>query len=119
MTEWYKTFYADIDNMRMEEFLAGQTDDAIVVVGNFPKAVGKEQIRAGIGGFWSQIGGLKHNFVNVIESGNITVLESMIDYTRKDGAVVTVPCASVLKRRGQLVCELRVYLDLAPVFAPR
>ena len=118
MATWYQQFYDDIDNLRMEEYLAAQTEDATVVVGNGPKVMGRQQIRAGIGGFWGKIGGLRHRFFNVIESGDFTVLEAHIDYTRKDGRVVTVPCTTVLKRRDSLISETRIYIDLAPVFAP-
>jgi len=55
---------------------------------------------------------------NVHDAGATTVLESVVDYTRKDGQVVTIPSASFLDRaQDGKVSELRVYIDLAPVFA--
>jgi hypothetical protein len=46
-----------------------------------------------------------------------TICELNVDYTRKDGPHVTVPCTSFLDRQGDLVDELRIYIDLEPVFA--
>ncbi len=116
---WLKDYYDDVDNMRLEEFVARHTDDVMVQFGNNPPANGKDEVRGAIGYFWEMIGGLKHNFVNVIEDGDVTVLEANIDYLRKDdGQTVTVPCVSILRRNGELVEQLKMFLDLAPVFSP-
>ncbi|HZO36069.1 MAG TPA: nuclear transport factor 2 family protein [Solirubrobacteraceae bacterium] len=118
MSDWVTDYYDDVDNMRLEPYLEHHTDDAVVTFGNNPPAVGKEAIRAAIGGFFSTIGGLKHTFVHSYTDGDTTYLELSIDYTRKDGGIVTVPAASVLHRRGDLVDALRIYIDVAPIYAP-
>jgi len=118
MGDWLRDYYDDVDGMRLQEFLDRHTDDVVVRFGNNPPAVGKAEVGQAIGYFWGLIGGLRHSFVNVYANGETTILESEIDYTRTDGLHVTVPCTSVLHRRGELVDQLRIYLDLAPVFAP-
>ena len=118
MSDWINDYYANIDNMRLDDFVNSHTDDVVVKFGNNPPAVGKDQVRAAIGQFWTLIGGMKHSFVNVHEAGNTTVLEADIDYTRLDGQVVTVPCASIIDRVDDgKVSGLRIYIDLAPVFS--
>ena len=69
------------------------------------------------GYFFSTIQGLKHNFINVVEGQGLTVLEAKVDYHRKDGRQVTVPVVTVLERKGELVSSLRIYFDVAPVYA--
>jgi ketosteroid isomerase-like protein len=118
MDTWLRDYYDDVDNMRLQEFVDRHTDDVVVQFGNNPPAVGKEQVAEAIGAFWEMIGGLRHRVVNEFADGDTTILEATIDYTRKDGAVVTVPSTSILHRRDGLVDQLRVYLDLGPVFAP-
>ena len=118
MGDWLKDYYDDVDNMRLQAFVARHTDDVVVKFGNNPPAVGKAQVEQSIGYFWTMIGGLRHHFVNVFTDGDTTILEAEIDYQRKDGGTVRVPCTSILHRRDGLVDGLRVYLDLAPVFAP-
>ena len=115
--DWYRPLYEHIDAMRMDGFLAGLSDDVQVVFGNYPAAVGRAQVREAIGAFWASIGGLRHRFENVVQNADQTLLEGNIDYTRKDGRVVTVPVATVLKRRGDKVSEMRIYIDVAPVYA--
>ena len=112
-------YYADVDAMRREAFVERHSDDATVVFGNNPPAVGKKAIRAAIGGFWSMIGGLRHERRNLwfINDGDTAVLEAVTHYTTKGGAKVPVPCVSLLDRNADgKVSSLRVYIDLAPLF---
>ena len=117
MKHWFSDLYSSIDAMRLEEFAAGLAPDVEVVVGNNPPMRGREAVKEGIGHFWSSIGGLKHNFVNVAEANGLTFLEAKVDYLRKDGKQVTVPVVTVLERKGELVRSLRIYFDIAPVYA--
>ena len=117
MSDWVHDYYDDVDNMRLDEWVARHSDDVVLKFGNNPPAQGQDEIAQNIGQFWSTIGGLKHDFVNSYEVDSTTILELNVDYTRADGAHVTVPCTSFLHRDGELVDELRVYIDLAPVFA--
>jgi ketosteroid isomerase-like protein len=118
MSDWLRDYYADVDNMDLDAYVAHHTDDAVVKFGNNPPAVGKEQIAEAIGGFFTTIGGMRHHFVAIHQSGDTTILEADIEYTRLDGTKVRVQSASFLHRRGELVDELRIYIDLAPVFSP-
>ena len=119
MSDWVQRYFDDVDSMQMEPFLAWHTPEIRVRFANNPEAVGQEQVRSAIGQFWDAIGGLKHNIVNVWETpDHSAVVESMIDYTRKDGRVVTIPCTTILHRDGDKVDSLRIYLDGTPIFAP-
>jgi ketosteroid isomerase-like protein len=113
----YPTLFDNIDNMRMDAFLAGVTEDIVIVFGNNSPAIGKEQVRNAIGALWQTLDGLKHNFVNVIQQGTCLVLEANVDYVRKDKKVVTIPTVSILLFRGSKVSEWRIYSDIAPIFA--
>ena len=119
MSTWIDDYYADVDAMRLEAFVERHSDDATVVFGNNPPAVGKEAIRAAIGGFWSMIGGLRHERRNLwfINDGHTAVLEAVTHYTTKGGAKIPVPCVSLLDRNADgKVSSLRFYIDLAPLF---
>lgn len=122
-TSWVREYYDDVDHMRMEEFLAWHTPDVTVRFANHPPAHGPDQVRGAIGHFWETIGGLKHNIVNVWGNDDGTaVVEANIDYTRLDGKVVVTPCVTLLHRAGDAeparVDQVRIFVDLAPVFAP-
>jgi ketosteroid isomerase-like protein len=115
--QWLVDYYQDVDNLRLEAYVARHTDDAVVHFGNNPPAVGKQQIGEAIGGFFSMIGGLSHEFVNVWEQDGTTILEAVVHYRTKDDQHVAVPSVSLLHRQGDLVDSLRIHIDLAPLFA--
>jgi ketosteroid isomerase-like protein len=117
MKPWYADMYANVDAMRLDDFVAGLAPDVEVVVGNNPAMKGRQAAKEGIGFFFSTIEGLKHRFVNVVEGQGLTFLEAKVDYRRKDGREVTVPVVTVLERKGELVSSLRIYFDVAPVYA--
>jgi ketosteroid isomerase-like protein len=119
MGGWLDDLYEKIDAKDLDAFLAALSDDVVVVFGNNPPAVGKEQVGAAIGGFFGTIASMSHNFRNVFVDGDTTLLEADIDYGRLDGPTVTVPCMSLLHRDADgLVDQLRIFIDVAPVFAP-
>lgn len=118
MGDWVRDFYDNVDNRDLEAFLGSLSDDVVVKFANNPPAVGKEQVGQAIGGFFESIAGMTHTFVDVHAAQDATVVEADIEYVRIDGAHVRVPSATILHRRGELVDQLRIYIDLAPVFAP-
>jgi ketosteroid isomerase-like protein len=114
--EWVVRYYKTVDGMQIDDYLAMHTDDVRLCFGNAPPAQGKDQVREGIEYFWSTIDGLHHNFVEVWEQGDTAIVEAAIDYTRKDGKVVTLPCVSILRRDGDLVNDLRIHMDVGPIY---
>ncbi|MFC4948002.1 nuclear transport factor 2 family protein [Pseudonocardia sp. GCM10023141] len=120
MSEWIDAYYADVDGMRLQSYVDRHTEDAEVVFGNNPAAIGKAAIGEAIGGFWSLIGGLRHERRNLwfVDDGNTAVLEVITHYTTKGGTHVAMPCVSLLDRAPDgRVSSLRVHIDLAPLFA--
>jgi len=120
VSDWISDYYDDVDNMRLEAYVARHSENAEVVFGNNPPAVGREAIGQAIGGFWSIIGGLRHETRNLwfVNDGSTAVLEVLVHYTTTGGSHVAVPCVSLLDRGDDgLVTSLRVHIDLAPLFA--
>ena len=119
MSDWITDYYADVDAMNLPSYLDRHTEDAEVVFGNHPPAVGRQAIGEAIGGFWSLIGGLRHERRNLwfVDDGRTAVFEVITHYTTKGGAAVSMPCVSILDRADDgRVRSLRVHIDLAPLF---
>jgi len=119
MSDLITDYYTDVDGMNLQSFVDRHTDDAVVQFANFPLSVGKEAIGSALGGFWSTIGGLRHERRNLwfVDDGNTAVFEARLHYTTKGGAEVVVPCVSLLDRAADgRVSSLRVHIDLAPLF---
>ena len=116
-TEWVKDYYATVDGMKMEEYLAWHTDDVKFRFGSTPTTTGKEPIRQSLSQLWGALESLHHDMTGVWESGDVTIVEAEITYTRKDGKVVVLPAASILRRKGNLVNDMRINMDINPLFA--
>jgi ketosteroid isomerase-like protein len=112
-----RTYYDIVDQMDLAKFKAMHSDDCKVYFANYPAAVGPEAIAGNIGYFWSTIKGLSHKFVNRWDNPNETILEVAVDYTRLDGKHVVLPCVSIVKPSGDKIGELRVFIDVAPIYA--
>jgi ketosteroid isomerase-like protein len=117
MSDWVKRYYSAVDSMNVEEFTALHTEDVRLRFGNAETVVGRDAVVSGITGFWGAIKGLRHNFVQTWDEGDVEIVEALIDYIRHDGKVVTLPCTTILRKRGDLVQDLRIYMDVSPVFA--
>lgn len=116
-TDWLTAFYDDVDNMRMDPMLDRFTDDAVVEFANNPPAHGKEQIRAALGGLWAAIAGLRHDIHERYDKPGCSLIEVTVTYRRKDGGLVPLPAASALMHRDGKVYKLKIYIDIAPLFA--
>lgn len=117
MSDAITDYYDAVDNLRLDEFMDRHTDDAVIRFGNNPPVQGKAAIRETIGGFWSMLNGMQHTVKNRWDVDDTTILEADVKYDLKDGRTVEVPCASILERSGEQISNLRVLIDLAPLFA--
>jgi ketosteroid isomerase-like protein len=119
MARQLQTTFDAIDAQDVETFLAGLSPDVVFTFGNNPSAVGHDQVRGAVEGFWSSIGGLKHHLQDMWHpEPDVSVANLQVEYTRLDGGVVTVPCVDVLRWDGDTVSDWRIVIDLAPVYAP-
>ena len=122
-TQDYVTDLFDaVDALDAAAFAERFTEDGTFRFGNAPAVVGREQIEEGVAGFFSTIGGLKHEIVGMWsgtwEGGQVTSVETTVTYRRKDATVTdAIPVTSTLRMRGDLIADFRVFADISPVFA--
>jgi ketosteroid isomerase-like protein len=108
-----------IDKQDAAGFVAGLTDDVVFTFGNHPSAVGHDAVTGAVEAFWSSIGGLRHRVQDLWEvEPDVTVVWLLVDYTRLDGQVVTVPCVDILRWTGDKISDWRIVIDVAPIYAP-
>ncbi|MEW2165640.1 nuclear transport factor 2 family protein [Streptomyces sp. NPDC007084] len=116
MSDWITDYFADVDAMRLDAYVARHAEDAEIVFANNPPASGRDAIGGAIGGFWATISGLRHEVHNQwqLNDGNTAVVEATAHYTTHGGSTVPTPCVSVLDRNAEgQVTSLRVYIDLS------
>lgn len=114
---WVHDYFRSVDSMNMDAYLAFLSEDVRFRLGNNPPISGIPAVKDRLTTFWSQLKGLRHNIVNLWELDDVTIVESTVTYTRLDDREVTLPVATTMRRHGDKVSDIRIYIDLAPLFA--
>ncbi|TKK88579.1 nuclear transport factor 2 family protein [Herbidospora galbida] len=109
-----------VDTFDPDEFVKLLAEDATLRFGNAAPNKGREAIAAGLRGFFSTIGGLRHRIVRTWETGADVVAETEVTYTRLDGGETGVVAVSIWTVGDDgLITDYRVFVDLAPLYAPQ
>jgi hypothetical protein len=115
--QWLKDKYTAVDKMDAESYRTFLANDCKLQFGNNPIVECNNEIIGGIQHFWDAIGGLDHSFLNVLGSDYHLAAEALIDYTRKDGKIVAIPCVTTIQRDNNgLASFIKIFIDTTPIF---
>jgi ketosteroid isomerase-like protein len=122
---WARDLYAEsVDHKDAAGFAAAFTPDAWLRFGNADTLVGREAIREAIAHFFTAFAELRHQSRGAFLDGDTLVLEAVVTYTRHDERQVTIPAVTIFRLAGTnaagrpVADQCRIYVDLAPLFAP-
>jgi alkylhydroperoxidase/carboxymuconolactone decarboxylase family protein YurZ/catechol 2,3-dioxygenase-like lactoylglutathione lyase family enzyme/ketosteroid isomerase-like protein len=104
------------ESMNVENFVKFYTADAHYQFSNFPVAYGPEGIKESSVGFLQTVAKVYHHITNIWEQGDTVICEMEVTYIRHDGKVFRLPCCDTIVFKGDKVQELRIYMDISPVF---
>jgi ketosteroid isomerase-like protein len=106
------------ESMHVENFVKFYSDECWYQFANFPVAHSPQEIVDASQAFLSKVAKVLHHITNLweVEPG-VLVCEMMVDYTRHDGKVFSLPCCDTIRIEDGKVKELRIYMDINPVFA--
>ena len=114
----HETLFEDIDSMDPDRYARHLSDDAVMRFGNGEPVVGRGAVRDAWAGFCADLHGVSHDLVERWEEGATTIVESRVTYTRADDSTVTIPAVTIYRASGDLIDDYRIFIDLAPLFAP-
>ncbi len=123
---WATHLYATgVDRKDADAFAGAFTEEAWLQFGNNPRLHGREAVREAIAGFFQAMRSLRHEFKNSWIADDTLINEAVVTYTRHDGVDVSVPAVTIFRLLpvaqrvgGVMVDQCRIYVDLAPLFAP-
>lgn len=125
--DWARELYEQVvDRKDADGFAAAFTTDAWLRFASSPPVVGRDAIRAAIAHFFTTFQALRHEPVASWVVDETLILEARVTYTRHDGRLVTIPAVTIFRLvhpgiavRGEpVVDQCRIYVDLAPLYAP-
>ena len=101
-----------------DEFVTFLAEDAQFRLGNPDAKVGREDISDSLVAFCRQVKGIYHDIKLMWEpEENVVILDMEVTYYRLDGTVLRLPVMDFFRFKGNLIQELRIFMDVNPVFA--
>lgn len=101
-----------------EGFVTFFTDTPVYQFGNFDVCLDKQSIKKSADNFFSQINAVYHEIKAMWEVGDVVFVEMDVAYWRKDGSMISLPCSDIFRVEGDKFSELRIFMDVNPVFNP-
>ncbi|WP_194972600.1 hypothetical protein [Aquiflexum lacus] len=115
--EWLKSKYTAVDTMNAEVYRTFLAEDCQLMFGNNPIVQCNNEIIGGIKHFWDTIGGLDHSFKSILGYDHHFAVEALIDYTRNDNQIVSIPCVTLIERNNEgLATFVKIFIDITPIF---
>ncbi|ARV57823.1 carboxymuconolactone decarboxylase [Nostocales cyanobacterium HT-58-2] len=115
-SEIVKRMFQAGESMNVENFVKFYTENAHYQFSNFPVAYGPQGIRDSSVDFLKKVAKVYHHIKNMWEAGDTVICEMDVTYIRHDGKVFTLPCCDTIVFKGDKVQELRIYMNIDPVF---
>ncbi|MDJ0554268.1 MAG: DUF1857 family protein [Microcoleaceae cyanobacterium MO_207.B10] len=115
-TDLVKRLFSRGEAFDSEGFITFFTDKPLYQFGNFDVCLDKESIRKSADNFFSQINAVYHEIKMMWEVGDVVFVEMDVLYWRKDGSMVSLPCFDIFRVEGNKFSELRIFMDVNPVF---
>jgi len=111
---WIYEFFRSADSLNLDRLSAHMTEDVRLTFANYPTTQGKPAFRQAIGDLWGRIKGMSHSISGAwsLHGGRIGIGELIVMYTRRDDTLYTIKCVTVLRRRGDEVCDIRIHADV-------
>ena len=118
----YSDYLEVLDRYDVDGFATFLAEDVRVQFNYDEPMTGKETAVQGLGGFWASIRAmgysLTHEPLNIYGTDDRYVLEALNHYDRAGSPRVTVRAVAFTDRdEAGLVTSIRVYQDLAPLYA--
>ncbi len=101
-------------------FITFFTDTPTYQFGNFEVCLNKEAIKASADNFFNNINAVYHEIKMMWEHGDNVFVEMDVQYWRKDNSYISLPCFDIFRMEPgtDLFSELRIFMDVNPVFEP-
>lgn len=105
-----------IDQRNAQAFASEFTDAGAFRFGNAPALLGPAAIEDTVGGFFSAIGGLRHELLDCWEQADASFCHGQVSYQRLDGSRLEVPFAVILRGEEKALREYLIFVDNSELF---
>jgi limonene-1,2-epoxide hydrolase len=117
MSDAIRQLFATGEAMNSDKFITLFSENARYRFGSFEPVVGREAIRNSVTNFFPLVKALYHDIQSIWEQGNKLIVEMDVIYTRHNDTVITLPVADIFRFEGDLIRDMRIFMDVNLVFA--
>ncbi len=106
------------ERMNVDEAIKMFTEDCQYRFGNYPPATGREGVRrSATSTHLEAIKGCTFDIQELWEfqGGDVVVCQMEVNYIRTDDSVLTLPCTDVFRMEGNLIKDMRIFMDPSPL----
>jgi len=116
MKDFVNNLFTATDRMDADAFVLFLTENASFRFANAPAVFGRENIRKAVSDFFSSVKSLQHRILGVWEDAGTVICEGEVTYERHDGGKSTFSFVDILRMKGQLIVDYRVYIDISGLY---
>lgn len=114
--QWINQLFEAIDGKDAEKFVSFIAPSGQFRFGNMPSVEGKENIKLAVNAFFESIDSISHKLMDIWDVPEGKICHGEVSYTRKNGTVLTVPFANILKGSERNITEYLIFADTSKLY---
>jgi ketosteroid isomerase-like protein len=111
-----KQLFEAIDSKDAKTFQTFLAPSCVFRFGNMPPVTGKQAIEIAVNAFFESLDAIAHEVNDSWDIPDGIVCHGQVSYTRKDGSVLTIPFANILKGKASQITEYLIFADTSQLY---
>ncbi len=107
--------YQAVDAKSVDQLETFLGEDLRFQLGNFGVIQGKSTVLDANAAFFASIKSMSHSFDGLWQQADNIICTGQVHYTRLDDSELTIPFATVLQMKNDLIQDYQVYVDISPL----
>jgi limonene-1,2-epoxide hydrolase len=110
-----RAYFEAVDSMNPDAVAPLLSTDCKFRAGNEPEISGAAEIVDMIRQMLQLMSSVKHDYVDVVSSGNRVYAETSVEYLLAANKLYVLPFITVFEHRDNLLSSVRIYGDMSPL----
>ena len=117
VSDWTRGVMSAVDRLDADAFVAHLSENAWLRIGSAPAVVGREAVRATFARLFAGLRAIDHEVTGEWREEDTLIVEAEVTYTPRAGDAVTLPVATVFRRRDGVAYRCQLFGDFTSLGA--
>ena len=117
VSDWTRGVMSAVDRLDADAFVAHLSENAWLRIGSAPAVVGREAVRASFARLLAGFRAVDHEVTGEWREDDTLIVEAEVTYTPPSGEAVTLPVATVFRRRDGVAYRCQLFGDFSSLAA--